>query len=84
MTRIALQVTVGEQEIVDASHDLEMLLDLEGEAYDLSPAFRRVLFELEDAFADGLARAGTACVRSRQLRQPVDLQSTGARATGTG
>lgn len=63
MTVIELRMMADEHELLDASSDVRMLLDLETEqVFDLSPEFRRVLLDLEEAFAVALARTSASRV----------------------
>ena len=69
MTSVQLRVDIDEAELSDATSDIQQLLALDRELLDLSPSFRRVLFDLEDAFVEVFLQAAAARERSRDLRQ---------------
>jgi hypothetical protein len=52
VTELRLRTT--EEDLEDATGDIETVLDLDGTVLDLSPGFRRLLLELEDAFLERL------------------------------
>lgn len=69
MTVTDLRLRADDDELWDAAADLEAVLDLDGRALDLSPAFRRLLFDLEEALIEVVLRASEARGRARRLQQ---------------
>ncbi|HZT16875.1 MAG TPA: hypothetical protein VFA19_13095 [Gaiellaceae bacterium] len=67
MASVELRIVIDETEVGDASADIQELLDLDKELFDLSPSFRRILFDIEDGIADVYVKAASARARARRL-----------------
>lgn len=65
MTVTDLRLRADGDELWDAAADLESVLDLDGTALDLSPAFRRLLFDLEETLIEVVLQASEARGRAR-------------------
>jgi hypothetical protein len=64
-----LTITFDEAETGTLSDDIELLLGAAPELLDLSPTFRRLLFEIDEGLTDIYLRAHAARRRSRGLAE---------------